>query len=104
MAVKESEAGTRPLASGLRGKLAGRPGRNALAAASGETLDYWAPREVMQMGLQPIIAVDGQMAGVKRALEESGYQVQDLSRGLDQAAASLSAAWTEISWGCRVYH
>ncbi|MGI6566108.1 MAG: YkuS family protein [Firmicutes bacterium] len=41
------------------------------------------------MGLQPIIAVDGQMAGVKRALEESGYQVQDLSRGLDQAAAVI---------------
>ncbi|NLY52324.1 MAG: YkuS family protein [Firmicutes bacterium] len=39
------------------------------------------------MGLQPIIAVDDQMAGVKRALEERGYQVQDLSRGLDQAAA-----------------
>jgi hypothetical protein len=39
------------------------------------------------MGMQPIIAVDDQMAGVKRALEERGFQVQDLSKGLDQAAA-----------------
>ncbi|NLA58546.1 MAG: YkuS family protein [Firmicutes bacterium] len=38
------------------------------------------------MDIQPIIAVDDQISGVKRALEESGYQVQDLSKGLEQTA------------------
>lgn len=37
--------------------------------------------------VQPIIAVDDQISGVRRALEEMGYQVQDLSEGCEQAAA-----------------
>jgi len=37
--------------------------------------------------MQPLIVVDDKIAGVKQALEESGYQVQDLSRGWEDVAA-----------------
>lgn len=35
--------------------------------------------------MQPIIAVDDKIAGVRQALEDSGYQVQELSQGWDRA-------------------
>jgi hypothetical protein len=37
--------------------------------------------------MHPLIVVDDKIAGVKRALEDSGYQVRDLSQGWEQAAA-----------------
>ena len=47
-------------------------------------------------GSAPIIAVDDQMAGVKRALEERGHQVQDLSRGWTKAAVVVSGLDTNV--------
>ena len=37
--------------------------------------------------MQPLIAVDDKIIGVRYALEESGYRVQNLSEGWEQAAA-----------------
>ena len=47
----------------------------------GDTTDAVLPGKVINTDVQPIIAVDDQISGVRRALEEMGYQVQNLSEG-----------------------
>ncbi|NLJ85181.1 MAG: YkuS family protein [Firmicutes bacterium] len=45
--------------------------------------------------MQPLIAVDDKMGSVKRALQDSGYDVQDLSRGWEHAAAIVISGLDE---------
>lgn len=45
--------------------------------------------------MQPLIAVDDKIIGVRQALEESGYRVQDLSQGWEQAATIVVSGLDE---------
>ena len=45
--------------------------------------------------MQPLIAVDDKIIGVRQALEENGYRVQDLNRGWEHVAAIVVSGLDE---------
>ena len=51
--------------------------------------------------MRPLIVVDDKVASVKRALEESGYDVQDLSQGWEHATAIIVSGMDENFLGRR---